>query len=194
MTASNPPPPPTGGGMKYALVGILFALAAVGLYCATAGDDDDAPEVAQAPMDAGAIQRNTQMQPEFDIPDEEPDLGQPDLGQPEPETMRTVRRPTACDGNLDASAAAAVMRQQQRAVRACYERALKANNILQGTVEVNLRVGRTGSVEQVRVGGSLRDSDVFACVRRLAEGWQFPAVEGGSCAWVSIPFRMTPRP
>ncbi|MAQ16750.1 MAG: hypothetical protein CMN30_18400 [Sandaracinus sp.] len=177
-------------------MGILFALAAVGLYCATADDGSgDGPEVAEAPPpDAGIIQRNTQMQPQFEIPDEEPDLGQPDLGQPEAETMRSVRTPRTCDGDLDVSAIRSVATQNSRQVRACYERALKQNNLLQGTVNVTLAVGRTGSVEQVRVGGSLRDSEVFACVRRLAQSWQFPAVTGGSCAQVSIPFAMTPRP
>jgi hypothetical protein len=181
--------------MKYALVGILLALAAVGLYCATQDEGTDGEEVAAAPPDAGIIQRQTQMQPEFEIPEEEPDLGVPDLGPPEEEsTMRGVRRPRTCDGNLDVAAIRAVAQQHQRQVRSCYERRLKVNNILQGTVNVRMVVGRTGNVEQVSVGGSLRDSEVFSCVRRLARSWEFPAVEGGSCAIVSIPFRMTPRP
>ncbi len=181
--------------MKYALVGILMLLAAVGLYCATAEDDStDGGEVATAPPDAGIIQRQTQMQPEFEIPEEEPDLGQPDLGPPEPQATMRVRQPRTCDGNLDVAAIRAVATRQQRQVRSCYERRLKVNNILQGTVNVRMVVGRTGSVDQVSVGGSLRDSEVFSCVRRLANTWEFPAVEGGSCAIVSIPFRMTPRP
>jgi hypothetical protein len=179
--------------MKYALVGILLALAAVGLYCATEGGEEEQEEVAAAPPDAGIIRRQTQMQPEFEIPEEEPDLGTPDLGPPE-STMRTVRRPVTCDGDLDVSAVRQVATRARPQVRSCYERRLKVNNILQGTVNVTLAVGRDGSVEQVRVGGSLRDSEVFACVRRLARTWQFPAVEGGSCAQVSIPFAMTPRP
>jgi len=180
--------------MKYALVGILLALAAVGLYCATEGGESETEEVAAAPPDAGIIQRRTQMQPEFEIPEEEPDLGTPDLGPPEPQAMNTVRRPRTCDGNLDVAAIRQVATRQQRQVRSCYERRLKVNNILQGTVNVRMVVGRTGSVDQVNVGGSLRDSEVFSCVRRLATQWEFPAVEGGSCAIVSIPFRMTPRP
>jgi len=180
--------------MKYAFVGILLALAAVGLYCATEDGGDDGEVVATAPPDAGIIQRNTQMQPEFEIPEEEPDLGVPDLGPPEPQPMSMVRRQRTCDGNLDVAAIRAVATRQQRQVRSCYERRLKVNNVLQGTVNVQLVVGRTGSVEQVSVGGSLRDSEVFSCVRRLASSWEFPAVEGGSCAIVSIPFRMTPRP
>jgi len=181
--------------MKYALVGILLALAAVGLYCATQEEEStDGEEVAAAPPDAGIIQRQTKIQPQFDIPEEEPDLGAPDLGPPEQTTMRTVRQPRTCDGNLDVSAIRSVAQRHQRQVRSCYERALKRNNILQGTVNVRMVVGRTGSIEQVSVGGSLRDSEVFGCVRRLARSWEFPAVEGGSCAVVSIPFRMTPRP
>ena len=180
--------------MKYALVGILLLLAAVGLYCATQGEDGPEETVATAPLpDAGAIQRQTRMQPEFEIPEEEPDLGQPDLGQPE-QTMRTVRQPRTCDGDLDVAGVRRVAQQQRRQVRSCYERRLKVNNVLQGTVNVNLVVGRDGRVDQVRVGGSLRDSEVFSCVRRLAQSWRFPAVTGGSCAQVSIPFAMTPRP
>jgi len=181
--------------MKYALVGILLALAAVGLYCATEdGGGTDGEEVATAPPDGGIIRRQTQMQPEFEIPEEEPDLGEPDLGPPAQTKMRGVRQPRTCDGNLDVAAIRQVAQRHQRQVRSCYERRLKVNNILQGTVNVRMVVGRSGSVDQVSVGGSLRDSEVFSCVRRLARSWEFPAVEGGSCAVVSIPFRMTPRP
>jgi len=60
-------------------------------------------------------------------------------------------------------------------------------------VNVRVRVGATGSVSAVQVGGSLHDSEVFSCVRNLADHWSFPAPSGGRCAVIAAPFNLTPR-
>lgn len=198
MTDSTPPPPTSGNGMQYAIIGILLLLGAGGLYVFATSDDDggETPPVA-AMVDAGTAQRANPYEPTFDIPEEEEDAGvEEDAGAPEetaPTMMSTMRRQRVeCEGELETSAIRGVLRNQQSAVRACYERALKRNNFLQGNVTVSLRVQSDGSVEGVRVGGSLGDSEVFSCVRRLATGWQLPRPRGG-CAEVRVPFALTPR-
>ena len=86
------------------------------------------------------------------------------------------------------------VQQQTPQVRNCYERRLKVNNILQGRVDVQVRVDATGAVQTVRVGGTLGDPEVYGCVRRLAQSWKLPPLTEGNCAVMSIPFNLTPRP
>ncbi|MCG8554153.1 MAG: AgmX/PglI C-terminal domain-containing protein [Proteobacteria bacterium] len=78
-------------------------------------------------------------------------------------------------------------------VRTCYERRLKVNNALQGTIALRLRVDAGGRVAATQASGSLRDNEVFSCVRNLAKEWQFPPPEGGDCAVVAVPFNFTPK-
>ena len=190
--------PPTGGGAKYGVIGILLlVLAGVGLYCSM--EEEVAPEpVAQTEPDIEEPRPTSQFTTEIELPEEDAgpeDTGVEDTGEEETAMMSTMtRRPRECTGELDASAVRRVVAQQGPQVRACYERALKQNNILQGTVMVRMIIGTDGSVDQVSVGGSLRDNEVFGCVRRLAQGWEFPRPTGNSCAQVNAPFAMTPRP
>ena len=74
-----------------------------------------------------------------------------------------------------------------------YERRLKANNVLQGDLSLKVKVGANGSVVASGVSGTLRDNEVFACVRAIADKWSFPVPEGGTCAVVQVPFRFTPK-
>ncbi len=179
--------------MKYGLIGLLLLLAAVGLYCASQGEDPPPPPPPVV-ADAGVLERTTQFGPEIEIPDEEPDTGEPDAGETEVATPMSTMRPASrnCDGQLDVAAVQRVVAQERRQVRSCYERRLKVNNVLQGTVMVRMIVGQSGRVEQVAVNGSLRDNEVFQCVRQIAQGWQFPRPTGGSCAQVNAPFTLTP--
>ena len=77
-------------------------------------------------------------------------------------------------------------------VRACYERRLKDNNLLQGNMNVLLTISPGGNVRGVSVSGSLNDSRVFSCVKKVARSWKFPKPDGG-CVQTSVPFRMTPK-
>lgn len=98
-----------------------------------------------------------------------------------------------CSGEISVGEARRVAREYDAQARSCYERALRRNNMLAGTVVVNVRVGQNGAVNAVRAGGSLPDADVRACVRGIANRWRFPAPRGGSCAIVQVPFNFRPR-
>lgn len=192
MTESTPPPPESGGGARYALLGILLLLGAVGVYFLMAGGDETPPPVAVAP-DAGIVQRPV-MEPMLEIPEEEPDAGPVDSGPPEEPTMSTMRapQPRECNGELTQQQILSVVAPARSQVRQCYERRLKVNNVLQGTVQVAVLVERDGTIDQMRVGGSLRDNEVFSCVRRIVQGWRFPAPSGG-CVQVNVPFALSPQ-
>jgi hypothetical protein len=87
-----------------------------------------------------------------------------------------------------------VVNDNHAQIRACYERRLKVNNVLQGDIQLRLKIGPSGRVVASALGGSLRDQEVFSCVRALAQSWTFAVPSGGSCAVVQVPFHFTPKP
>lgn len=99
-----------------------------------------------------------------------------------------------CEGSLDPSAARAVLSRANERIQGCYERRLKTDPEARGRLTLMLQVGEDGSVTAVRTEGELRDPELFACVRGVAEGLSFPIPEGGECAVVGAPFRFTPQP
>lgn len=140
------------------------------------------------------MQRQTALgQNEFEIPVE-------DAGAPEPvaATEPTKRRVGGGGGSWDTCTgdipgAAAAMSQYNTQIRNCYERALKSNGLLQGSLNLRLRVSANGAVDATQVTGSLGDRDVFSCVRAVADRIRFSPVRDGSCAVLAVPFSFTPR-
>ncbi len=95
-----------------------------------------------------------------------------------------------CAGTIPPGDAARVITQSQ--VRACYERRLKQNQLLQGTMSLSMKIDVSGRVVGTKIGGTLRDNETYACVRQVAATWRFPQPRGG-CAVVSQPFSFSPR-
>jgi len=173
----------------------MLALAGLG-YCVMNGSEGPTPPHVTDLPDAAVTQRSTALVDEtLLIPDEEPDawLEIPDTG-PAP------RRPVAsgggswdCTGEVDRAALSRVLGENRSQFQSCYERRLKASPFLQGGVTVQMRIEANGSVDAVQVGGSLRDREVFACIRNVASRMQFARVTGGNCAVISQPFTFTPQ-
>ena len=86
-----------------------------------------------------------------------------------------------------------VLGDSQTQVRSCYERRLRNNNMLQGTVNLQVKIGNTGRVTGTRIRGTLQDADVKNCVQALAKNWSFPAPSGGTCAVFDAPYNFTPK-
>lgn len=79
-----------------------------------------------------------------------------------------------------------MVRRRASQIRACYERRLKRDPELAGTVSLRLRVGDAGQVTRVDVEQStLPDPLVADCLRHEAAGWSF---EHGRNATVVYPF------
>ncbi|MDH5674358.1 MAG: AgmX/PglI C-terminal domain-containing protein [Myxococcales bacterium] len=193
-------PPEKNGNLKYAAIGLLFLAGAAGLWLFAA--PEPTPEPVAAPTPPPAAERvNPMAEPELEL---EPEPEVPDAGpEPAPEPKRKVRKRKAgaspapggwdCEGDLDRGAAAKVIGSNRAQVRSCYERGLKLNNLLQGSIRLKLKVGAGGKVTNAKVSGSLRDNDVFACVRKLAEGWRFAEPSGGKCAVMEVPYSFSPK-
>jgi hypothetical protein len=144
----------------------------------------------KAPIPVAPKRVNPLAQQEFVIEEE----AKPEPEEPEPETKRrAVRRdPWECSGDLPAKEIRKVVSTNRRQVQTCYERGLKRDNVLQGSLDLKLKVNATGKIVATAVAGTLRDNDVFSCVRSLAEAWSFPEPTGGDCAVLQIPFRFAP--
>ncbi len=187
----------SSGGGRYALLGVLLLGGAAALLYFGLQEEPPPPPPPVAKKDAEPAKPPPALaQPTFVVPDEDagaPEAGPPDAGASKP-TRRTPRVPRGrCEGQVPAREAARVVRSHERQVRSCYERRLKVNNVLQGRLVLRLRIGRSGAVESVQVGGTLRDRQVAACVRKTARQWQFPKPKGG-CAIVEAPFNLRPKP
>ena len=189
---SKAPPEEGGGNAKYILLALLLFGGAAAVYFAMncSGGTPETPPV----VDAGVRVVPSPVNPDIEILPEEPDLGPgEDMG---PRTKRIVYRYVG-GGGWDCSGevpdARAVMAEAGRQVRNCYERQLKTNNTLQGTVILSVKVGQNGSVQATQVGGTLRDNEVFSCVRNVAQSLRFTVPVGGACAVVQQPFNLTPR-
>lgn len=194
---SAAPPPPSSGGATYAIIGVALLIAAGGLAWCLASDPGTADPVADVRPDAGHTERSTALvEDDFEIPELEPDGGpEPDAGQ-EPTKRTGGTRPSRawddCTGEIQAAQARAVFGQFNAQIRSCYERRLKADQFLQGDLVVSVRVAADGRVDGTQLSGSLRDREVFSCVRSVTSRMRFPAPGGRDCAIVQVPYRFTP--
>ncbi|TFH32478.1 MAG: energy transducer TonB [Myxococcales bacterium] len=194
MTPASSLPPLKKNDGKYGLIALLFLLAAGGLWFLL-GNEDPPPEAEVAEPASEAPVRE-QFAAELEIPEE--DAGPEDTEDDE-FTARRDRPATSgpedwdCRGNIDASQLRAVIKgQPSKQVQTCYERRLKDNNLLQGSMTVLLTIGSSGSVKAISVDGTLNDRQVYACVKRVAKTWKFPQPEDG-CVRTSVPFQMMPK-
>ena len=194
MTGNSSLPPLKKNDGKYGLLALLLLLAAGGLWFFFRTDDPEPPAEVAEPAPAAPVRE--QFAAEIEIP--EADAGEADEEEAaEPSKPRgssqTQPEDWVCRGNLQASQLRAVIKgQPSKQVQTCYERALKDNNLLQGSMTVLLTIGAGGNVRAVSVDGSLRDRQVYACVKRVAKTWKFPKPNDG-CVRTAVPFQMTPK-
>lgn len=187
VKVSTLPPLKTNKG-KYGIL-LLLLLLAIGGFWLCVGRTR-APE-PRAEVPAPTSPTREQFAPEIEIPEEE------GAGSDESEVVAATgerpREPVECNGSLEAALIRGVINGPPRKqVQTCYEHRLKDNNLLQGQMTVLLMIAPSGAVRNVSVSGSLRDAQVYSCVRRAARTWKFPKPEGG-CVRTAVPFTMTPK-
>jgi outer membrane biosynthesis protein TonB len=192
MASESVTPPPSGGGSaKYLVVLLLLLGGGLGVYFATRKEPAPPKEAPPPPKNAApstSLEQNT-----VELPVDEPeDAG---IAAPEPPKRKVVPAgdPWACAGDIAPAAIRRVLGEEQAAVRSCYERQLRNNNMLQGDIKLQVRIGNDGKVAATRVGGNLKDADVKSCVQNVAKNWSFPAPAGGTCAVFEAPFHFTPK-
>jgi hypothetical protein len=194
VTQGSSLPPLKKNDGKYVLIALLFLLAAGGLWFFLGTDDSESQaEVVEPPPEAPTRE---QFAAEIEIPEE--DAGPEDAPDEEPIARpggpsQTGPESWDCRGTLEAAEIRDVINGQPRKqVQTCYERRLKDDNLLQGSMTVLLTIGGDGSVKAVSADGSLNDRQVYSCVKRVAKTWKFPKPRGG-CVRTSVPFQMTPK-
>jgi outer membrane biosynthesis protein TonB len=189
-----------GGNLKWVLGGVLLLGAAGAVIFTLRKPAEPAPAPAMAPAatpPASAERVNPMAQPDL-ILDEQKDAGQAaevaTAEKPNKKAPREVARDEwDCAGDLSRTALQSVIDNNRAQVRNCYERRLKVNNVLQGDLKLKIKVGSNGQIAAAAVGGSLKDNEVFGCVRSLAQKWSFPPPTGGVCAVVQVPFQFAPK-
>ena len=199
VTGDSSLPPLKKNDGKLGLIALLLLLGAGGLWFVSRGDSPE-PEAATAPEPPVEAEPSEQVAVEIEIPDDDElpesnakssDAPAPQQGSPGSDDVS----PTdwECNGRINPAQVRAVIRgAPSKQVQTCYERGLKSNNLLQGSMDVVLTIGAAGSVRAVEVTGTLRDRKVYSCVKRVARTWKFPPPEGG-CVRINAPFQMTPK-
>jgi TonB family protein len=189
-----PPPASGGGAAKYILILLILLAGGIGGFIAFSGSPE--PATPPTPVEPPRAERSTALVDDtLEIP--EPEEIVPDAGAPKPEEPKKPSRAKgdawACQGDIAAKDIKRVLADAQSQVRSCYERRLRNNNLLQGTVNLQVKVDAGGRVVSTRVRGTLNDAEVSRCVQALAKSWTFPAPAGGNCAVFDAPYNFTPK-
>jgi len=194
VTQGSSLPPLKKNDSKYGIIAVVLLLIAGAIWFFVRGCESP-PEAEPVETTPQAPARE-QFAAEIEIPEEDAGVDAGEEEQPaEKPKQATHNRPSdwICNGTLQPAQLSSVIRgQPSKQVQTCYERALKDNNMLQGSMKVLLTIGATGSVRAVSVSGSLNDQQVYNCVKRVAKTWKFPKPEDG-CVRTEVPFQMTPK-
>jgi hypothetical protein len=187
-----PPKAKGKSNLKYLISGLICLVGAAGLWMFVQMERKEEPPPPKKVVVPEAPKRvNPLAQQEFVIEEEEKPE-EPEEPEPKPKQRTVQRGPWECSGDLPSKEIRKVVATNRRQVQTCYERGLKRDNVLQGSLDLKLKVNSTGKIVATAIAGTLRDNDVFSCVRSLAEGWIFPEPRGDDCAVLQIPFRFAP--
>ena len=187
------PPKETGkGNLKYLISGLICLLGAASLWMFLQMERKEEPPPPKKRVVPEAPKRVNPLAEQKFVIEEEEEPEEPVKPKPTAQKPAVRRGAWECSGDLSPKDIRKVVANNRRQVQTCYERGLKRDNVLQGSLDLKLKVNSTGKIVATAVAGTLRDNDVFSCVRSLAEGWSFPEPKGGDCAVLQIPFRFAP--
>jgi hypothetical protein len=191
MTGRSSLPPLKKNDGKLAMIALLLLFGAGGLWFFLRDGASEPEAVAPEPPPVVETPPREEFAAELEIPDDD------ELAEPEPSSETKPASgsalPLQCNGRIDPAQVREVIRgTPSKQVQTCYENVLKNNNLLQGSMDVQLTIDVTGAVREVAVGGTLRNRQVYSCVRRVARTWKFPPPQGG-CVRINAPFQMTPK-
>lgn len=186
--------------MKFVIAGLLLLLGAGAvIFMLKPGASTEEPKAAAPAPEPEQAERVNPLAQQDLLLEEEPEEDAAVAEVEEPEDKPAARKPRPsrdpwdCAGDLDRAGLQKVLASNRAQVRTCYERRLKVNNLLQGDLSLRIKIGANGSVASTSATGSLRDKEVFDCVRKLAKDWKFPAPSGGNCAVIQVPFQFSPK-
>lgn len=110
-----------------------------------------------------------------------------------PKVKKTRKPKYDDDGQIDTAKLKQVLRNNQGALQKCYERALKADPALMGSVQMTIRIGPGGKVLLARASSNeIGDRTALECMERRVRKWNFPSPTGGTVI-VRKGYRFTPQ-
>ena len=185
MTTSVPPPKSSGGNSKYAIVGILLLLGAsvANLFrhpraCTAAADDDPCHTARRWPTCANRADRGNA----DSATGRGARRGQRRVQRCGASHSLCVSHRSACPGSVDGPRVSTVVRQNYGGLRECYNRQLRSNPTLRGTVTAEWVINTNGSVGQISTAGQVAHDHTFrSCFETSLSHMRFPSPHGG-CA------------
>ena len=86
--------------------------------------------------------------------EKEQDAGAPPSIAEEPtKKKRGAGDPWSCQGDVPAAEIKQLLADRQVQIRSCYEKRLRVDNTLQGSLRLQVRIGNDGKVQATRAGG-----------------------------------------
>lgn len=195
--SDNLTPPTSGGGNgKYAVIGVLLLLGGgAGIYALTRPTAPPPPPPARpAVVDAGPpVATNSTVGVAIELPPETPDAGPPPDVSTAPRIRYVTRYVSECSGTLtDPGGVQRTAQNNYGAMRACYERELRANPTLRGGLTAQIKINTSGHLDGVQVATGMSSRPLVNCVKAALMRISFPPSRGG-CAIAEVRFNFTPR-
>jgi hypothetical protein len=180
MTDSKFPPAPSGANKFsiFLLIGGVLMLSAAGYLFL----QRRAPQ--KPPGDTTPSQLVTVSAPLVEPTVPRPILSQVDTGsaplEEEPEQPTRSSAKAERKGTINPELLKTFFRTHEGQLKACYERRLRNNSMLEGKLDLNIVIHSSGKAGAIsRNEDTVRDAEMFECVRRTIRAWQFPKPEGG---------------
>lgn len=84
----------------------------------------------------------------------------------------------ASGGGVSEAELQETMRRNRKSLSPCYDRFLKRDaSVRQGRIDVQVRVGASGSVTQVNLGSALGSTELGGCMQKVIRAWHFPPAD-----------------
>lgn len=180
MTDSKFPPAQTGAN-KFAIFlligGVLMLTAAGYLFLQRRTPQEPIPNTTPSQLVTipAPLVEPTVPRPILSQGDTGPDTGEEESEQPTRAAAKAERK-----GTINPDLLKTFFRTHEGQLKACYERRLRNNSMLEGKLDLNIVIHSSGKAGAIsRNEDTIRDSEMFECVRRTIRAWQFPKPEGG---------------
>ena len=159
---------------------LLMAAAGIILYLRSADSPPPPPRPEEAQVAVKPLITAPQQGPLLTAQDTETEPSQDTATDTETAEKPKKKSYVAATGKIDAKAANSYINNHFGQVKACYERRLKINSLLEGKLDLNIGISTSGKVSAVTVNSdTVRDAEMLSCVKSVIRGWEFPKPEGG---------------
>ncbi|MFO8071901.1 MAG: AgmX/PglI C-terminal domain-containing protein [Polyangia bacterium] len=188
MTEKQSPTRSGGSKLVFVLFGLGLAILAAGVAILVMNRSDDSSEKPEEPEEPPKPEQVEEPAPLVVTTPSKPlnALEDKDAGiatEEEDEQEKKQRRQGGLggrQGKIDPRATNEFINARFAQVRACYERRLKINPLLEGVVNLRIRLNPKGKVGSVSVNSdTVGDPQMVGCIKKTLRGWTFPAPQGG---------------